>query len=138
MVVASGNGTSRCHSRSNRSFQERSESQEDQPWRRSLQGRQWKTVRSAQCSQGLQYEMLKLEKIFFVNAFFVEQQAEAKIAGKKLDKEYSPISGNPEFCQHSINLALGDGNETVANKLVRCSQDFYTSMVYCIFCYRSL
>lgn len=35
-----------------------------------------------------------------------------------MDKEYSPISGNAEFCEHSINLALGDGNEIVTNKLV--------------------
>lgn len=35
-----------------------------------------------------------------------------------MDKEYSTIAGNPEFCQQSINLALGDGNEVVANGLV--------------------
>jgi len=35
-----------------------------------------------------------------------------------MDKEYSTIAGNIEFCQHSINLALGDGNEVVANGLV--------------------
>jgi hypothetical protein len=35
-----------------------------------------------------------------------------------MDKEYSTISGNTEFCQQSINLALGDGNEVVANGLV--------------------
>ncbi|XP_043276233.1 aspartate aminotransferase, mitochondrial isoform X2 [Venturia canescens] len=44
-------------------------------------------------------------------------KAEEKIKSKSLDKEYSPISGNPEFCQHSINLALGDGNEIVTSKL---------------------
>lgn len=35
-----------------------------------------------------------------------------------MDKEYSAISGNAEFCEHSINLALGDGNEVVTNGLV--------------------
>ncbi|XP_033228082.1 aspartate aminotransferase, mitochondrial [Belonocnema kinseyi] len=44
-------------------------------------------------------------------------KAEQQMRSKNLDKEYSPISGNPEFCQHSINLALGDGNEIVANGL---------------------
>lgn len=35
-----------------------------------------------------------------------------------MDKEYSTIAGNAEFCQHSINLALGDNNEVVANRVV--------------------
>lgn len=35
-----------------------------------------------------------------------------------MDKEYSTISGNAEFCEHSINLALGDGNEVVTSGLV--------------------
>lgn len=37
---------------------------------------------------------------------------------KSLDKEYSPISGNMEFCKHSIKLALGDDNTIVPNGLV--------------------
>lgn len=45
------------------------------------------------------------------------RKAEEKIRSKEMDKEYSPISGSPEFCKHSINLALGDGNEIVANGL---------------------
>ncbi|RLU15337.1 hypothetical protein DMN91_012331 [Ooceraea biroi] len=45
------------------------------------------------------------------------RKAEEKIRSKKMDKEYSAISGNGEFCQHSINLALGEGNEVVANGL---------------------
>lgn len=36
---------------------------------------------------------------------------------KEMDKEYSTISGSTEFCQHSINLALGEGNEIVKNGL---------------------
>ena len=44
-------------------------------------------------------------------------KAEERIRSKGMNKEYSPISGNPEFCQHSINLALGDSNDVVANGL---------------------
>ncbi|XP_015114179.1 aspartate aminotransferase, mitochondrial [Diachasma alloeum] len=43
-------------------------------------------------------------------------KAEEKLRAKGLDKEYSPISGNPDFCANSINLALGDGSDVVANK----------------------
>lgn len=46
-------------------------------------------------------------------------QAEEQIRSKNMDKEYSPISGTPEFCKASINLALGDNNEWVQNGLVR-------------------
>ncbi|XP_058807544.1 aspartate aminotransferase, mitochondrial [Phymastichus coffea] len=42
-------------------------------------------------------------------------KAEANLRSKVLDKEYSPISGNVEFCKHSINLALGDDNDVVPN-----------------------
>lgn len=45
------------------------------------------------------------------------RKAEEKIRIKEMDKEYSTIAGNPNFCQHSINLALGEGNEVVANGL---------------------
>ncbi|KAG5324539.1 AATM protein, partial [Acromyrmex heyeri] len=45
------------------------------------------------------------------------RKAEEKIRIKEMDKEYSTIAGNIEFCQHSINLALGDGNEVVPNGL---------------------
>ncbi|KAH0564677.1 aspartate aminotransferase, mitochondrial [Cotesia glomerata] len=44
-------------------------------------------------------------------------KAEERIRAKKLDKEYLPISGEPNFCTNSITLALGDGNDVVANKL---------------------
>ncbi|XP_065569242.1 aspartate aminotransferase, mitochondrial-like isoform X1 [Artemia franciscana] len=43
--------------------------------------------------------------------------AEQRIIARNMDKEYSPISGTPEFCRHSINLALGEGNEWVENGL---------------------
>ncbi|KAJ8665571.1 hypothetical protein QAD02_007233 [Eretmocerus hayati] len=43
--------------------------------------------------------------------------AERILQDQGLDKEYSPISGNPEFCRLSINLALGDDNEVVLNGL---------------------
>lgn len=45
------------------------------------------------------------------------RKAEERIKSKDMDKEYSPISGNADFCKHSINLALGDGNHVVANGL---------------------
>lgn len=44
-------------------------------------------------------------------------KAEEKMRAKSLDKEYSPISGNMEFCKHSIKLALGDDNTIVPNGL---------------------
>jgi aspartate aminotransferase, mitochondrial len=45
------------------------------------------------------------------------RKAEEKIRIKEMDKEYSTIAGNIDFCKESINLALGDGNEVVANGL---------------------
>ena len=45
-------------------------------------------------------------------------QAEAEIVKKNMDKEYSPITGSPEFCKASINLALGEDNEWTKNGLV--------------------
>jgi aspartate aminotransferase len=45
------------------------------------------------------------------------RKAEEKIKAKNLDKEYAPISGNPDFCKHAIQLALGDGSEVIANGL---------------------
>lgn len=53
----------------------------------------------------------------FIN-FIIYFQAEEILRNKDLDKEYSPISGNPDFCTNSINLALGDDNEIVPNKMV--------------------
>ncbi|XP_031779568.1 aspartate aminotransferase, mitochondrial isoform X2 [Nasonia vitripennis] len=44
-------------------------------------------------------------------------KAEENLRSKGLDKEYSPISGSPEFCKHTINLALGDDNQVVPNGL---------------------
>jgi aspartate aminotransferase len=44
-----------------------------------------------------------------------------------MDKEYSPISGSPEFCKATINLALGEDNEWTKNGLVcaRIEKVFY-------------
>lgn len=35
-----------------------------------------------------------------------------------MDKEYSPIGGNADFCKHAIQLALGENSEIVKNGLV--------------------
>lgn len=40
------------------------------------------------------------------------------MSAKKLDKEYAPIAGSAEFCNLSINLALGEDNEQSKNGLV--------------------
>ncbi|XP_012288094.1 aspartate aminotransferase, mitochondrial isoform X3 [Orussus abietinus] len=48
--------------------------------------------------------------------------AEQRIGAKGLDKEYSPISGNSEFCKHSILLALGEDNVAVKNGLTVTTQ----------------
>jgi aspartate aminotransferase len=40
------------------------------------------------------------------------------LSAKKLDKEYAPIAGSAEFCNLSINLALGEDNEQTKNGLV--------------------
>ncbi|XP_076660641.1 glutamate oxaloacetate transaminase 2 isoform X1 [Halictus rubicundus] len=45
------------------------------------------------------------------------RKAEDHIRRKEMDKEYSAISGNAEFCKHSINLALGEGHEVIKNGL---------------------
>ena len=45
-------------------------------------------------------------------------QADEILRSKKLDKEYSTIAGNPDFCKYSIKLALGDDNEVIAKGLV--------------------
>lgn len=44
-------------------------------------------------------------------------KAEENIRQKNMDKEYSPISGNADFCKNSINLALGEPNNVVPNGL---------------------
>nr|CAD7569677.1 unnamed protein product [Timema californicum] len=45
------------------------------------------------------------------------KKAEDKLRAKGLDHEYAPIGGSAEFCNLSINLALGDGSEIVKNGL---------------------
>lgn len=44
-------------------------------------------------------------------------KAEDKLRAKNLDKEYLPISGQADFCKLSIQLALGDDSQHVANGL---------------------
>ncbi|MPC69387.1 Aspartate aminotransferase, mitochondrial [Portunus trituberculatus] len=46
------------------------------------------------------------------------RKAEELIVSQKLDKEYLPISGNAEFCNEAIKLALGDNNPVLADGLV--------------------
>nr|CAD7397129.1 unnamed protein product [Timema poppensis] len=46
-----------------------------------------------------------------------DDEAEDKLRAKGLDHEYAPIGGSAEFCNLSINLALGDGSEIVKNGL---------------------
>ncbi|XP_076303390.1 glutamate oxaloacetate transaminase 2 [Lasioglossum baleicum] len=45
------------------------------------------------------------------------RKAEDHIRCKEMDKEYAPISGNADFCKHSINLALGECHEVIKNGL---------------------
>lgn len=45
------------------------------------------------------------------------RKAEEHIRRKEMDKEYSPISGNADFCKHSINLAIGESHEVIKNGL---------------------
>ncbi|CAL7947171.1 unnamed protein product [Xylocopa violacea] len=45
------------------------------------------------------------------------RKAEDKIKCKQMDKEYSPIAGNAEFCKLSISLALGDCTNVIENGL---------------------
>ncbi|KAK4879939.1 hypothetical protein RN001_008085 [Aquatica leii] len=44
-------------------------------------------------------------------------KAEENLRARNLDKEYLPISGSADFCKLSIQLALGDDSEQVANGL---------------------
>ncbi|KAJ3653772.1 hypothetical protein Zmor_013007 [Zophobas morio] len=44
-------------------------------------------------------------------------KADEKLRAQKLDKEYAPIAGNPEFCKLAISLALGDNSEVISNGL---------------------
>ena len=52
-------------------------------------------------------------------------KAEEQMRKKNLDHEYAPISGNPDFCKLSANLALGDGNKIIPNGLVSFLWGFY-------------
>lgn len=50
------------------------------------------------------------------------KQAEAAIAALKLDKEYTTITGVPEFCEASARLSLGDDSFIIKNQLYATSQ----------------
>ena len=50
------------------------------------------------------------------------KQAEAAIAALKLDKEYTTITGVPEFCEASARLLLGDDSFVIKNQLYATSQ----------------
>lgn len=43
------------------------------------------------------------------------KKAEEQIKCKEMDKEYSPIAGNAEFCKNSITLALGENSDIINN-----------------------
>nr|CAI5841381.1 unnamed protein product [Callosobruchus analis] len=45
------------------------------------------------------------------------RKAEDQLRAKNLDKEYSPISGTPEFCKRSIELALSESSDVIASGL---------------------
>jgi aspartate aminotransferase len=44
------------------------------------------------------------------------KQAEKLIAAQNLDKEYTQITGEPDFCEASIRLLLGDDADIIKNK----------------------
>ena len=46
------------------------------------------------------------------------RRAEKLVAAENLDKEYTLITGVPEFCEASIRLLLGDDSPVVKNKQV--------------------
>ena len=46
------------------------------------------------------------------------KRAEKLLAAENLDKEYTQITGVPEFCEASIRLLLGNDSEIIKNKLV--------------------
>lgn len=50
------------------------------------------------------------------------RKAEDKIRSKNMDKEYSPIAGNAEFCKNSISLALGNDRDVLENGLTATVQ----------------
>lgn len=46
------------------------------------------------------------------------REAEKRIAAAKLDHEYSPISGNSNFCRAAAELAFGPESPIIKDKLV--------------------
>lgn len=53
----------------------------------------------------------------------INSQAEEKLSAAKLDKEYAPISGLPEFCKLAVQLALGENSIHLKNETVRFRKD---------------
>lgn len=47
---------------------------------------------------------------------YADLQAEEKIMAKKMNKEYAPISGIPEFTDLAIKIALGDDSPNLQKK----------------------
>lgn len=62
-------------------------------------------------------------------------KADERIKSKGMDKEYSPISGDANFCDRSIKLALGDDNQVIANKLNTTVQGISGTGSLCIGAY---
>ena len=56
------------------------------------------------------YANYRILKSVDVSECFLIFQAEQILMDKKLNKEYSPITGDPEFGKLSATLAFGDGN----------------------------
>jgi len=48
--------------------------------------------------------------------------AEQKMRDKKMDHEYAPIAGSPDFCKHTISLALGEDSKHIAGGLNATAQ----------------
>lgn len=44
------------------------------------------------------------------------KQAEKQIAAQNLDKEYTQITGEADFCEASIRLLLGDNSDVIKSK----------------------
>lgn len=56
-------------------------------------------------------------------------QAEAQIAGKKLDKEYLPIGGSADFTKACAQLALGPDSEVLKSGRVRSRVFFFVFLI---------
>lgn len=50
------------------------------------------------------------------------KRAESAIATQNLDKEYTQITGVPEFCEASVRLLLGDDSQVIKDQLYGTAQ----------------